>query len=505
MTLAERLSSIVSAIFGRKSPAAEDLRESELRFRQVTENIREVFFLVDPEMSRMYYVSPGYEEIWGRSCDSLYANPRSFADGIHADDAERAMQAFAPHGTVIPFDVEYRIVRPNGTIRWIRARGFPIRNESGDVYRFAGIAEDITERKDAMDTIRHQTQALERNNKRLSLLGEMTGLLQTVDTVEEAAEVLGGQLNHVHVGEGGALYLYKESRNYLDLLARWGELEFPDSVLPDECWALRRGQPYRAPAAERGLRCKHGPHAGRESESLCLPMMVKGGPIGLLHVVFNDESSATRGEEVQFTERMSDQLGLALSNFRLRETLRLEAMEDSLTGLFNRRFLEISLKREFARAQRDDTSIAVAMLDVDHFKRFNDAHSHEAGDAVLRQLGQTLVEHCRLVDLACRFGGEEFAVVFPGATREGMAAWAERFLRVIREMKVVAEGQALPKITVSIGIAFFPDHGEETADVVRAADRALYAAKNAGRDRYSFSPENPKTADDLKRNPPDSD
>lgn len=487
MSLAKNLAARMGALFRRESSIGEELRESERRFRQVTENIREVFFLVDPEMTQMFYVSPAYMEMWGRTCESLYADPRSFKDAIHDDDRERAMQAIAPHGTVVPFDVEYRVIHPDGTVRWIRARGFPIRDESGEVYRFAGIAEDITERKRAVDEITRQAEVLERGNRRLSLLGEMTGLLQTVVSVEEAATIVGGYMAQVHVGDSGGIYLFRESRNLLDLLARWGDQEVAGGVVPDECWGLRRGQAYRPPGPQPSLRCKHVQQVDGPSGYLCLPMMVEGGALGLLHVIVGDESPTIGEADALFARRMSEQLGLALANLRLREKLRVEAMEDALTGLFNRRFLEISLDREFARATREKKSVALVMLDIDRFKRFNDSHGHDAGDVALRQLGQVLMESCRATDLACRFGGEEFAVVLPDVTREAMEAWAERLLERVRLMKVVAEGLVLPKLTVSIGIAFFPEHGETTAEVIRAADQALYAAKKAGRDRYAFS------------------
>jgi diguanylate cyclase (GGDEF)-like protein/PAS domain S-box-containing protein len=435
----------------------------------------------------MFYVSPGYEELWGRSCESLYANPASFGEAIHDDDRARAYQAFAPDGRVIRFDVEYRVVRPDGTVRWVRARGFPIRGEGGVTARFAGLAEDITERKSAFDLVARQAQALDQGNRRLSLLGEMTSLLQTVVRVDEAAAVLGGYLAQVRLGVGGALYLFKESRNYLDLLARWGDLTLADRVNPDECWALRRGQPYRPPGSQPALRCKHVGPVNGPAAYLCLPMMVESGPLGLLHVVFADDAHATLEDDVLFAQRMSEQLGLVLMNFRLRETLRLEAMQDSLTGLYNRRFLEVALKREFARGVREDNSVGVMMIDVDHFKPFNDTYGHDAGDVVLRQLGQLLMDHCRAAELACRFGGEEFVLVVPGASREASAAVAERLLGAVRQMKVIIDGMVLPHLTVSIGIAFFPEHGETTADVIRAADQALYAAKETGRDRCVIS------------------
>lgn len=488
----QKMSELWGAISGRESPMVAELRESELRFRQVAEHINEVFFLCDPEFTHMYYISPGYEEIWGRSCESLYANPRSFMDSIHVDDRERAIHAIAPQGQAASNTLEYRIVRPDGGIRWIGNRAFPVRNESGEIYRVTGIAEDITERKQALDRLVRQTQALERSNRRLFLLGEMTGLLQTVVRIEEVAAIVQGYLAQIHVGTSGALYLYKESRNFLELLARWGNLRLADRVVPDECWALRRGLRYEPPDLQPGLRCKHAPQVQGAGDYVCLPMMVEGGALGLLHVVFSDVSSETRDEDALFAQRMSEQLGLALANFRLREALRVEAMQDVLTGLCNRRFLEVALKREFDRAARDRSSVGVMMLDVDHFKRYNDLHGHDVGDVALRQLGKALMENCRAADLACRFGGEEFTVVCPATNDAAMRVTAERLLDSVRDMRPVANGKLLPKLTVSIGIASYPEHGETTAEVLRAADQALYAAKQAGRDRYMFSPGNPR-------------
>ncbi|MEX2243098.1 MAG: diguanylate cyclase [Fimbriimonadaceae bacterium] len=491
------------AILGRDAKAVPELHESELRFRQVTDHIHEVFFLCAPDMTAMYYVSPAYEEVWGKSCQSLYDDPKSFADSIHEEDRGPTFKKIAPLGAFIPSDVEYRIVRPDGTVRWIRARTFAVHNEVGIVYRFAGIAEDITASKCAAAKVQQQSLALEDSNRRLSLLGELTSMLQSVVHVEEAAAIVAGYLARAKMGSGGSLYLFRESRNSLDLLASWGEMKLAERVLPDECWALRRGQQMRTPSDQPELRCKHVRHVDGESEHLCLPMMAEGGALGLLHVVFTDEAAEAREEDALFALRLSEQLGLALANIRLREQLRLEAMQDPLTGLFNRRFLEASLKREFSRGEREKNCVAVAMLDLDHFKQYNDVHGHDAGDAVLSEFGKLLMQNCRAVDLPCRFGGEEFLVVLPGATRGSVAAWAERILERVRGLRVVDEGVALPALTISIGVAFFPEHGRETVDVIHAADEALYAAKAAGRDRCVLSARIPGVADCPEQEPYD--
>src|SRR5262245_42175097 len=139
---------LVCALDVTERKEAEDkLRVSEERFRQVVEHIREVFWLVDPHMSQMLYISPGYEEIWGRTCASLYASPRDWLAAVHPDDRDRVLQAALTKQFQGPYHQVYRIVRPDGSVRWIEDRAFPVRNEAGEVYRFAGIAEDITLRK----------------------------------------------------------------------------------------------------------------------------------------------------------------------------------------------------------------------------------------------------------------------------------------------------------------------------------------------------------------------
>jgi two-component system cell cycle sensor histidine kinase/response regulator CckA len=138
-----------------RKQAEEALRESEHRFRQVTESIDEVFWLTDLEKSQMIYISPAYERIWGRTCRSLYANSQSWLEAIHPEDRERVRNTALTLQAAGAYDVEYRIVRPDGSTRWIRDRAFPIRNASGQVYRVAGVAEDVTSRRQLEEQFRH--------------------------------------------------------------------------------------------------------------------------------------------------------------------------------------------------------------------------------------------------------------------------------------------------------------------------------------------------------------
>ena len=174
---------------------------------------------------------------------------------------------------------------------------------------------------------------------------------------------------------------------------------------------------------------------------------------------------------------------MSFSNLRLREALRQQSIRDTLTGMFNRRYLEESFSREIARAQRKPAPLAFVMLDVDHFKKFNDTFGHDAGDLVLRAIGQALAEHVRTSDVASRLGGEEFAVLLPEATVEQACAKAEELRKAIQLLDLRQSGKPLGPVTASFGVASWPQHGKTLAEVMKAADQALYEAKGQGRNR----------------------
>jgi two-component system, cell cycle sensor histidine kinase and response regulator CckA len=132
------------AIATRKQ-AERSLRESEARFRQLAENINQVFWISNHDLTELLYVSPAYEKIWGRPCQEVYERPMSFAEAIHSEDRDRVLASVEGHKQTRPYDEQYRIVRPDGAVRWIHALGFPVRNENGEVYRLAGLAADVTE------------------------------------------------------------------------------------------------------------------------------------------------------------------------------------------------------------------------------------------------------------------------------------------------------------------------------------------------------------------------
>lgn len=330
---------------------------------------------------------------------------------------------------------------------------------------------------------------MERQNREITLRNELSDLLHSCIDMDEAGAVIAHFLPLLFPGASGAAYLHRANSDTLSALVRWGGAETAAALKLTDCWALRRGKLHVMTDAGEAPWCNHvtAPIAGF---ALCVPFGTHGEAFGLLHLACPCAcvvGSATTAEEGLLAEALAAQIGMALANLRLRTTLHEQSIRDALTGLFNRRYLEESLDRELARAVRERRGLAVLMLDVDHFKRFNDDYGHEAGDAVLRALGRVLSDNARAGDLPCRFGGEEFTVVLPGATLESAREWGERLMARVRLQEARTGGQPLPGITVSLGLALYPEHGNDRETLLQAADLALYDAKHAGRDRLAIS------------------
>jgi diguanylate cyclase (GGDEF)-like protein len=218
----------------------------------------------------------------------------------------------------------------------------------------------------------------------------------------------------------------------------------------------------------------------------CLPLSSHGELLGLLHVQ-HAQSAETGKRDGQETwpalKTAAEQISLALANLGIREALREQATHDKLTGLYNRHYLHARFEQEIVRARRHKSSAAIILLDIDHFKRINDTFGHAAGDHVLRELGVLLLGAGRKSDIPCRFGGEEFLLLMPDATCAVAKKRAHAILAAVRSLRLDWEGRALGVITVSAGISVFPAHGENPEALTRAADLALYRAKELGRDR----------------------
>ncbi|WP_447977748.1 PAS domain-containing protein [Candidatus Nitrospira bockiana] len=195
------------------------LRDSEARFRQVVENIREVFWMSDPEKEHILYVSPGYEQIWGRSCESLYRSPGSWLESIHPEDHERVFHAAHAKQRIGEYNEEYRIVRPEGTIRWIQDRAFPIRDAAGEVYRIAGIAEDITERKERERALSENVRTISKQVRQLSALNQVVQAITSTLDMDRLLSTILAVLSE-HLGSFRILLMLYDARRGVAHAAR---------------------------------------------------------------------------------------------------------------------------------------------------------------------------------------------------------------------------------------------------------------------------------------------
>lgn len=323
----------------------------------------------------------------------------------------------------------------------------------------------------------------------ITQISELGSLLQACASRDEALRIIPERLVRLFPGTSGTLSVLNASKDRAESAARWGNhLRLDQTFTPDECWSLRRGCAHNVPAQESSLRCTH---LRSEGSSVCIPLIANGEAIGVLSIqegeretdaplLSDSDAFARRG---QLAIAVAEHIALAISNLNLREALRLQAIRDSLTGLYNRRYMQEFLDREIHRARRRGTPLAVMMLDLDNFKRYNDTFGHPAGDEALRFVGDALLQSVRAEDLACRYGGEEFSLILPECSLQQAAARAEEIRAKLKDLRTARANQIPGVVTVSIGVAGFEAATDNGSLVLRLADDALYLAKRGGRDR----------------------
>ncbi|MDX2243986.1 MAG: diguanylate cyclase [Leptolyngbyaceae cyanobacterium bins.302] len=355
---------------------------------------------------------------------------------------------------------------------------------------FAVTFRDISVVKQSEHALQKANSALEVNlrdlrqrNDEMLMLSETSDFLQACRTIDEACAVISTLVQPLFPNCSGSFHITCALRNRVEAVARWGDcLHSLEDFQPHDCWALRRGRWHSITPERKGLRCNHITAAPSDLTTLCIPMIAQGETLGMFHLSTEHPEGLPLPKQ-QLARTVAEQVGLAIANLNLRETLQNQSIRDGLTGLFNRRYLEEALHTEIARAQRHHYSTAVVMVDVDHFKSFNDKHGHDAGDAVLRAIAQVLKDSARGSDIACRYGGEELTLVLPETSLIAALAKAEEIRGVIHQISMTYGGQTLENLTASFGVAIFPDHGTIGSEVIQAADAALYRAKAAGRNR----------------------
>ena len=330
-------------------------------------------------------------------------------------------------------------------------------------------------------------QEREADRELRDLLSRMTQRMQGCDTVDNLQNVIHRFVPELVPQLAGCLYLLDRSRNAMVEACSWLEpCSSKAEFAPMSCWALRRGGEHRSAGSLIDVPCEHLDSDGQNMpEGICLPLSAQSGTLGMLY--FERRPSFADAEIPELLIKMlAENIGLALDNLQLRDALRELAMADPLTRLANRRQLDAVLEDMLSAPARP---MSCVMIDIDHFKRFNDEHGHEAGDAVLRAVGETLKASVRQGDLAFRYGGEEFTLLFPDMTPQQAFERTEQLRIRIAALRIRFETCELGPITISAGIASAPDDCSH-AQLLQAADTALLCAKRSGRDRIVVAEKN---------------
>lgn len=334
------------------------------------------------------------------------------------------------------------------------------------------------------ERLRTAVQTLEEELNEEKLRATMRTELQLCTTPAEAYQVVQRCFSNALPLVNVVVLAVNSSQQALEIVAtNNGESGILDGVPVNACCAMRSaGIRYRKPGVSE-VDCTHFQGAAPKNY-LCVPMGALGEAVGIVYLGCPDEGGCPiLDERLKFLAGLAEMSSMWLATLNLRTRLEKESIHDGLTNLFNRRFMEIALKRELRLAVRRESELSLLMLDIDHFKRFNDTFGHEAGDRVLRELAEVLSASVREEDIVCRYGGEEFLLILPCMGTDESYLRAEAIRKNVNMLRLEFQGKGAQEITVSIGVSAYPQAGQTADELIRAADQALYRAKESGRNR----------------------
>lgn len=461
-------------------------------FRIVAEDAPVMLWLTNAE-GKIVFTNSKWKKFVGGTSDVSTLSGDAWIKSLHPDDIDRCLKtfqdAFIQHHA---FQMEYRLQRGDGQYRYVLDTGEPYINKEGKFSGFIGSSTDITDRKNHENQLRLSQLELTLHNQEMQFINELNSYLQVCVSLEETHPIIEHYAKKIFADHTGVLYLFDENHSMVEAASRWGTAQcLSQSVIsPDDCWALRQGKMHIVDGVDDVIVCNHVVGAC-EHGYVCAPVIAQGEMIGVLSVTLesanNDNEIAKLRASVESRTRLvamaADNLAMALVSLKLREALRSRSVRDPLTKLFNRRYLEETLVRELCNGKRSSQNLGLIMLDIDHFKRYNDTHGHDAGDFVLVEIAELVRSKLRGGDIACRYGGEELVLVMPGASKEITANRAEQIREAIEKHEFNYKGKNLDGVTASLGVSNYPGDGETAAKLMKEADTALYSAKAAGRNR----------------------
>lgn len=366
-----------------------------------------------------------------------------------------------------------------------------LRDANNNIIAYSHIIRNITlivkeaqSLKNLNNVLENEKAELKDRNKKIELLIEMSDTMQSCSNSAELINVLCNYCEKILNNSRGIIYILHPSREYLEAKSKWGNPQQKETLItPDQCWALKRSSIYIVNNPKDDLICYHIKSDLPISSYVCTPLMAQNSIFGLLYV----ETSGVDNKNSEMTpliiNAIAESASISIANVRLRETLSFQSIHDSLTGLYNRRYMEDFLTKEISRSKRNNKEIAILMCDIDHFKEFNDNYGHEAGDIVLKEISSSIQKMTRSSDVVCRYGGEEFLILLFETGLETAKTRAEIIRNSVGHKHVHYKSKSLGSISISIGISVFPLDGIVPDDLINAADKALFFAKKSGRNK----------------------
>jgi diguanylate cyclase (GGDEF)-like protein/PAS domain S-box-containing protein len=349
--------------------------------------------------------------------------------------------------------------------------------------------KEAREQRRQSEVLAQQLAVLEHTSRESAAITEMSDLLQACRTADEAYPIVARYAQRLVPSSSGALYVIESPEDPAQKTAIWGSdqsIQADHELALNDCWGLRRGRIHLVSDPASDPICSHV-GGGWDRPYLCAPLIAHGELVGLLHLRSGDHDPGQMIRFERLAGLLAEQIALALANLTLKDKLRSQAIRDPLTGLFNRRYMEETLERELRRADRHSSTVGVIMFDVDRLKPINDQYGHDAGDVLLKAVGELLVRMFRGEDVACRFGGDEFTVILPEASLADLWSRANQLRDSFKKITLDMDGNPIGPATLSIGIAVFPDHAAGAERLIQLADAAAYQAKSEGGDRVMIA------------------
>lgn len=439
------------------------LRESELRWQFAIEGSGDGLWDWNVQTNKVFY-SPRWKTMLGYELDEIGDSLDEWDKRVHPADYEQVYTAINRHfeGQTEIYASEHRVLCKDGSYKWVLDRGKVItRDAQGKPLRVIGTHTDISARKVT-------EEALRESEARFRSLFEQT---------HDAVFLLDLEGRHLTSNKRAADMLGYAQDELLCL--SYKEISAETEASWEVIRRLVAGE--HLPLFERQFRKKDGQVFPVEI-NVELVKDQDGKPLHIQSVV-RDISRRKKAEEG--LTKANEQLSLRVAEVeQLQEELREQALHDPLTGLYNRRYLAEMLEHEIARARREQSSLSIIVSDIDHFKDINDTYGHQAGDQFLVEIAGLMKRFTRSSDLICRYGGEEFVLVFPKADQDAALQRADEIRQKCSEIIIPHEGHAL-SVTMSFGMAVYPDHGDDPEQIIIKADKALYLSKQAGRNRVT--------------------